>query len=63
MGSNHPTNTGPEYRDADGEPAQLVHCPDCGQTEWWTAEECRDHGICRAVGGICPVCGEVVKTR
>jgi predicted RNA-binding Zn-ribbon protein involved in translation (DUF1610 family) len=54
----HPTDTGPEYRDEDDRPARLVLCPDCGQMEWWTEEECRDHGKCRATPGPCPVCGE-----
>jgi len=52
----HPMNTGPDYRDADGEPAVLVRCPDCGQIEWWAAEELRDHGLCRTRGGPCPEC-------
>lgn len=40
-----------------GQPAtRVVVCPDCGQLEAWTDEECRDHGQCRSAGGACPVC-------
>lgn len=35
---------------------RVVVCPDCGQLEIWTDEECRDHGQCRSAGGACPVC-------
>ena len=49
----HPTTTGPDYRDADGNPARLVLCPDCGQMEWWTEPECNDHGRCRASNAPC----------
>lgn len=49
----HPTTTGPDYRDADGNPARLVLCPDCGQMEWWTEAECNDHGKCRASNAPC----------
>jgi hypothetical protein len=47
MTTLHPTDTGPEYRDADEQPARLIKCPDCGQMEWWTEAECLDHGRCR----------------
>ena len=47
----HPDNTGPDTPDV-----RLVQCPECGQMEWWTEEECRDHGRCRATSGPCPVC-------
>ena len=58
---NHPTATGPAYRDEDGE-ARLILCPDCGQMEWWTARECSDHGMCRAhpAGTVCPVCDQTL---
>ena len=36
----HPERTGPNDR--------LIHCPDCGQMEWWTEEETFDHGYCRS---------------
>lgn len=54
----HPTDTGPEYRDADGQPARLVKCPDCGQMEWWTEAESIDHGRCRTGQYPC-ACDEV----
>jgi hypothetical protein len=49
----HPTDTGPTYQDQDGNPAQLVQCPDCGQMEWWTLEETQNHGKCRASNKPC----------
>ena len=42
----HP-EIGPEWRDENGQPPRLVRCPACGQKEWWTEDECRDHGKCR----------------
>lgn len=54
----HPTNTDPGYRYADGMPARIVRCPDCGQMEWSTEEECSDHGKCRARNAPCEVCEE-----
>jgi len=51
----HPTDTGPDYRDENGQPARLIRCPECGQMEWWTEEENSDHGLCRASGKPCPV--------
>jgi hypothetical protein len=38
------------------EDVKLVLCPDCGQMEWWTEDECIDHGKCRASNEPCPVC-------
>lgn len=52
----HPADTGPDYRDADDNPASIVACPDCGQMEWWTQEEMIDHGHCRAASGPCEIC-------
>ncbi len=52
----HPRDTGPDYVDAQGRPAQLVCCPACGQMEWWTQGEVDDHGTCRAVAESCKVC-------
>jgi hypothetical protein len=52
----HPTNTGPEYIDEDGYHAKLIQCPDCGQLEWWTNEECWEHGHCRATTSPCVIC-------
>ena len=49
----HPTTTGPDWHDADGNPARLVRCPDCGQMEWWTEAETNDHGHCRASNAPC----------
>jgi predicted RNA-binding Zn-ribbon protein involved in translation (DUF1610 family) len=51
----HPSDTGPGISH-DDESDQLVLCPDCGQMEWWTAAETRDHGKCRTIGETCPVC-------
>ncbi|MHB9150771.1 MAG: HAL/PAL/TAL family ammonia-lyase [Thermoleophilia bacterium] len=51
----HPLDTGPDYTDAEGRPAQLVCCPACGQMEWWTQGEVEDHGKCRAAAA-CKVC-------
>jgi hypothetical protein len=55
----HPVDTGPGWLDGDGQPAQIVRCPDCGQMEWWTEEELRDHGKCRAQAAPCLVCEPV----
>jgi len=52
----HPPDTGPDYIDAEGRPAQLVCCPACGQMEWWTQGEVEDHGKCRAAAESCKVC-------
>jgi len=52
-GVMHPTDTGPGWVDSEGRPARMVRCPDCGQLEWWTEQECQDHGKCRAKGGPC----------
>jgi hypothetical protein len=52
-GTKHPTTTGPDYRDANGQSARVVTCPDCGQMEWWTVAECFDHGHCRASNVPC----------
>ena len=52
----HPEDTGPGYKDEDGQPARIVQCPECGQMEWWTESECQDHGQCRARPAVCPVC-------
>jgi histidine ammonia-lyase len=52
----HPPDTGPDYTDAEGRPAQLVCCPACGQMEWWTQGEVEDHGKCRAAAESCKVC-------
>ena len=54
----HPTSASPYYLDVHG-PARLVLCPDCGQMEFWTPDEERDHGYCRTRrpdGGMCVVC-------
>jgi hypothetical protein len=48
----HPTNTNVATRTD----LRLIRCPDCGQMEWWTEEECADHGKCRASAAPCPVC-------
>ena len=37
---------------------QIVICPDCGQMEIWSEQECSDHGLCRRSGKPCPVCGQ-----
>ncbi len=52
----HPENTGPDYHDENDEYARLVTCPDCGQWEWWTEREYREHGRCRASSAPCPIC-------
>ena len=43
---------GPEYEN-EGNPAQLIRCPDCGQLEWWSMAELLDHGKCRARTSPC----------
>lgn len=43
----HPKISGDDYRDADGNPPRIVLCPNCGHLEWWTDEECHEHGKCR----------------
>jgi len=37
--------------------AQVVTCPECGQTEIWGLAELSEHGKCRNRGDACPVCG------
>jgi len=42
-----------------GDPeTRVVRCPDCGQMEIWSEQECSDHGLCRRSGKPCPVCGQ-----
>ena len=36
---------------------RLVRCEECGQMEWWTEAELRDHGWCRSRGREC-WCGD-----
>ncbi len=43
----------PDPMDAD---CRVVRCPACGQLEFWTEAETRDHGLCRTRGGPCPGC-------
>ena len=52
----HPDDTGPQYRDDDGNVARLVTCLECGDLEWWTEREYDDHGWCRKSPQPCPVC-------
>lgn len=55
----HPADVGPDYVDAEGKPAQLVCCPDCGQMEWWTSREVEGHGKCRLSTESCEVCRRI----
>ena len=51
--TRHPAETGPDYPDDYGIPARLIRSTDCGQLEWWSDDECSDHGRCRTGAAPC----------
>ena len=58
MTEKHPLNLTPGQ-----EGTLIVRCPDCGQLEVWTTDECTDHGLCRSRGGPCWCEGEAVPAE